>query len=312
MTVRPARFAARMRRSPGRRAPTRTASSSSASAAPRPSARCDADRPAPPAASAPAAGRGCGPARGGGGPTPCRASPPARLRRARATSPTVGCPRRAASPPSPGPTPHSRSTGSGCRNVELPPGRHQEQPVGLRDPLATFARNLVLATPTVIASPTSSRTRAPQLHGDLERRAGDPPQPAHVEERLVDRDPLDHRRGVVEDLEDRLARLRVGRIRGGTTTACGHSRRACRAAHRACDPERLGLVARGEHHARRRRSPAARAARGSSRCSTDAKNESRSAWRIEASPDTNTCSHSRRTASGTVCARTRAEAPSDS
>src|SRR5215210_5813743 len=35
--------------------------------------------------------------------------------------------------------------------------------------------------------------------------------------------------------------------------------------------------------------------RGSSRCSTEAKNESRSAWRIAASPDTNTCSHVTRT-----------------
>src|SRR5829696_4413817 len=35
---------------------------------------------------------------------------------------------------------------------------------------------------------------------------------------------------------------------------------------------------------------------GSSRCSTEAKNESRSAWRIAASPDTNTCSHTSRTA----------------
>src|SRR5215207_7159692 len=34
---------------------------------------------------------------------------------------------------------------------------------------------------------------------------------------------------------------------------------------------------------------------GSSRCSTEAKNESRSAWRIAASPDANACSHTPRT-----------------
>ncbi len=59
--------------------------------------------------------------------------------------------------------------------------------------LATLARNFVRATPTVIGRPTRSSDVALQATGDLDRRAGDPPQPADVEERLVDRDPLDER-----------------------------------------------------------------------------------------------------------------------
>ena len=78
-------------------------------------------------------------------------------------------------------------------------------------PLATLARNFVRATPTVIGSPTRASTSARSRPGDLHRRAGDPPQPADVEERLVDRQPLDQRRGVLEDLEHRLAGLGVRR-----------------------------------------------------------------------------------------------------
>ena len=52
---------------------------------------------------------------------------------------------------------------------------------------------------------------APQPDGHLPRRAGDPPHPADVEERLVDRQALDERRRVVEDAVHGLAGVRVGR-----------------------------------------------------------------------------------------------------
>ena len=58
------------------------------------------------------------------------------------------------------PTPHSFSTGSGCRNANSPSGGTSSSPSGFATPLATLARNFVRATPTVIGSPTSSRTRA--------------------------------------------------------------------------------------------------------------------------------------------------------
>ena len=57
-----------------------------------------------------------------------------------------------------GPTPHSRSTGSGWRNLSSWSGGTTSSPSGFATALATLARNFVLATPTVIGSPTSSST----------------------------------------------------------------------------------------------------------------------------------------------------------
>ncbi len=57
-----------------------------------------------------------------------------------------------------GPTPQSASTGSGSRNARSPPAGTTSRPSGLATALATFARNFVVATPTVIGRPTRSRT----------------------------------------------------------------------------------------------------------------------------------------------------------
>lgn len=73
-----------------------------------------------------------------------------------ATSPTVRTPNPASLAAVAGPTPHSRRTGSGRRNSSSPSGGTTSSPSGLATPLATLARNLVRATPTVIGSPTSS------------------------------------------------------------------------------------------------------------------------------------------------------------
>jgi hypothetical protein len=58
-----------------------------------------------------------------------------------------------------GPTPQSRSTGSGWRNSSSPSGGTSSSPSGFATALATLARNFVRATPTLIGRPTSSRTR---------------------------------------------------------------------------------------------------------------------------------------------------------
>ncbi len=76
----------------------------------------------------------------------------------RATSPTVVIPRSRSLAEVTGPTPHRRSIGNGCRNAISPPGGTTSSPSGLATALATFARNLVRATPTVIGRPTCSRT----------------------------------------------------------------------------------------------------------------------------------------------------------
>lgn len=109
-----------------------------------------------------------------------------------------------------GPTPHSRSTGSGWRKPSSAPRGTTSSPPGLATPLATLARNLVLATPTVMGSPTRSRTsrrrRAAISMAEPESRSS-----TDVEKRLVDREPLDQWRGLVEHLEDRPARVGIRR-----------------------------------------------------------------------------------------------------
>ncbi len=197
--------------------------------------------------SGPAAGRGCAPARGGAGPMPGRASRRAPPRRASATWPTVLMPRSWSFAAVTGPTPQSRSTGSGWRNSSSPSGGTTSRPSGLATPLATLARNFVRATPTVIGSPTSSSTPRPQLARRSPPAARDRSQPADVEERLVDREPLDERRRVVEHREHGLARLGVGRHPRRHDDRVGAQPPRLPPAHRGPDAVRLGLVARREH-----------------------------------------------------------------
>ena len=110
-----------------------------------------------------------------------------------------------------------------------------------------MARNFVRATPTVIGRPTSSPHPLAQPRGDLHRRARDPPHPAHVEERLVDRHPLDHGRHVVEDPEDLLARRRVGLEARRDDDHVRTQLPRLPSRHRGLDAEGLRLVARGQH-----------------------------------------------------------------
>lgn len=130
---------------------------------------------------------------------------------------------------------------------ELPVGRHYEQAVGLGHPAATLARNLVLATPTVIGRPTPSRMSRRNLAA-IWARTRDPLEPANVEQSLVDRKPFDERRGLFEDPEHRLARLGVRRRpRPDDYRLRAQPPRLCaihRCPHSAC----LGLVARREHY----------------------------------------------------------------
>ena len=142
-TVRPTRPAARIRRVTRSTSPTSAASMASARLSrDRPRARCDPiERRRRPTVHR-AGGRGCARARAGGGPTPGRASRPARPRRRPATSPTVMIPRSWSLPAVTGPTPHSRSTGSGWRNVPARVGRHHQQTVGLGDPARHLGEEL--------------------------------------------------------------------------------------------------------------------------------------------------------------------------
>ena len=104
-----------------------------------------------------------------------------------------------------------------------------------------------MRTPTVIGSPTCSSTSRRSRAAISVRRARDPPEPADVEERLVDREPLDQRRRLPEDLEHRLARLGVGREARRHDDGARAQPARLRTAHRGAHPVRLGLVARREH-----------------------------------------------------------------
>ena len=196
-----------------------------------------------------AAGRGCGRARGAGArrrgrrsrPAPSRrAAPPRRPSRSRA---------RGAWPRWPAPTPHSRCTGSGCRNVELAAGRDESSPSGFATPLATLARNFVRATPTVMGSPTCrarrrrSRTAIsggrPAIRSmpRTSRNASsiDSPSTSGVVSSKIS-----NTARLASDVR-REARLDDDRLAG---TAAAPRRRPW-----PCGPRRLGLVARGEHDA---------------------------------------------------------------
>ena len=275
-----------------------------ASSGPAPADRpLAADRSPPHARRRPAAGRDCARARAAGGPDALPSIPTSASSEIAATSPTVLIPRACSLSAVLTPTPHSFSTGSGCRNSSSPRRLHEQQPVRLGHARGDLGQELRPRDADRDRQPDLVAHPLPQPRGDLDRRARDPPHPAHVDERLVDRQPLDHRRRVVEDREHLLATpASTPRSAAARRSPAGTAARAYRARHRGLDPERLRLVARRPARPPPRRSPACPSSRGSSRCSTDAKNESRSAWRMVASSlNTNICSHPTRMEHCSAC-----------
>jgi hypothetical protein len=127
-----------------------------------------------------------------------------------------------------GPTPHNRSTGSAWRNVSSPSTGTTSRPSGFATPLATFARNLVLATPTVTGIPTRSRTscrRRPAICDGMPAIRRRPPtsrNASSIESPSTS--------GVVSRKTSNIAVLAAeyASIRGRTTIASGQRRRACR------------------------------------------------------------------------------------
>ena len=290
--MRPTRLAARSRRVTRSTIATRSVSIS-------PGERCACVRRR--AGSRSSAGGGAGGRGGGRGccarACRCRAAARPRIMRergsrgTRASSPTVAIPMRCSRAAVAGPMPQIRSTGSGCRNASSRSGGTRRSPSGLATALAIFARCFVRAMPTVSGSPTRSRAAAAEADGDLEGRAGDPLHAADVEERLVDREPLDRTGSCPR-------RARRAPCSPPRTRPCAGGRRspAGRAGEPGFRPSPSGRRTPSPRswrraRPRRRRSPAARAGAGSSRCSTDAKNESASACRIVASARTGRCLH---------------------
>ena len=111
---------------------------------------------------------------------------------------------------------------------ELALGRDDEQPVRLRDPAGHLGEELRPRDADGDGQPDALAHGGAQPHRDLRGRARDPLHPAHVEEGLVDRQPLDDGRGSSKTANSpRLASVYAEK-RGGTTIASGQRRRACR------------------------------------------------------------------------------------
>ncbi len=174
----------------------------------------------------PGADRDCAPERAGAGLTQGPSIETSARSFRSATSPTVKIPLSRSLTAVTRPTPQRLSTGSGWRKRNSPPGGTDSSPSGLATRLATLARNLVRATPTVIGRPTRSRTwrrsRTAMSSGVPVIRARPPTL------RKASSIEIPSTRGVVSSKIANTALLasEYAVMRGGTTTASGHNRRA--------------------------------------------------------------------------------------
>ena len=132
---------------------------------------------------------------------------------------------------------------------ELRAGLDAQEPLRLRDRARHLREELRARDADGDREPDLVEHAPLQPRGDLGRRACEPLEPAHVQERLVDREPLDERRRVLEDLEHRLARLRVRRHSGRNDDRMRAESPRLALAHRGLHAVGLRLVARREHDA---------------------------------------------------------------
>ena len=132
---------------------------------------------------------------------------------------------------------------------ELVVGRDHEQAVGLGDRARDLSQELRSGDTDRDRQPDLVEHPPPESRRDLDRRSREPLEAANVQERLVDREPLDERGRVLEHLEDGLARLRVRRHPGSNDDRVRAEAPRLPATHRRPDPERLRLVAGREYDA---------------------------------------------------------------
>ena len=103
-----------------------------------------------------------------------------------------------------GPTPHSASTGSFCRNGSTRSGAITVSPSGFFHPDAIFARNLFGATPADAVSPVAARISSFRRRATIQAERFAPGVLGDVEVGLVERQRLDERRHRAENFEHRL------------------------------------------------------------------------------------------------------------
>ena len=259
-TVRPTRSALRSRRAMRSTRPARSSSTCCGERGPRPPARCEPiDRRRRPTCT----GRGsrlCARAwrwRPDAGPS--IATSPASS--SAAMSPTVLMPRSVqllGGHPSDAPQPLH---GQWVEEVELGARRHHEQPVRLADRAGHLGQELGARDADGDRQTDPLAHGGAQAGGDLDGLAGDASQAADVEERLVDGDALDHRRGVVEHLEHRLAGVDVGLEARLDDHRVGAQAPVPGGRPSPCAPHAAWPRSSPRARPHRRRSPVARAAR---------------------------------------------------
>ena len=148
-----------------------------------------------------------------------------------------------------GPTPHSASTWSCCRNGSTWSGLMTVRPSGFFQPDAIFARNLFGATPADAVSRVSSRMRSFRRFAHACRQRLAPLVLGDVQVRLVERERLDERRHLAKQREHRVRRGLVPREVGRHDDERRTQPDGLRHRHGRAHAEDARLVARRRHHA---------------------------------------------------------------
>ncbi len=137
--------------------------------------------------------------------------------------------------------------GERMEEAEFVVGRYDEEAVRLRDRARDLREEFRASDAHGDRKPDLVEDSAPEPGCDLGRRACESLEPSDVEERLVDRKALHERRRVLEECEDGLARLGVGRHSRGNDDGLRAESAGLVAAHRRLDAVGLRFVAGREH-----------------------------------------------------------------
>ncbi len=133
--------------------------------------------------------------------------------------------------------------------LELPVRVDDEEPVGLADTAGDLCQELRPRDTDRDRQSDLARHVDPQSRGDLGRCSREAQQAADIEKRLVDRDALDQRCHVIEDLEHCLARCGVGPESRVDEDQVGTQPFRFVPGHRRVDAESFCLVARRKNDA---------------------------------------------------------------
>jgi hypothetical protein len=137
----------------------------------------------------------------------------------------------------------------GMQKLQLAARRDHQQTVGLALLAGEFRQELCAGDPHGDGQAYLIAHASPQSRADSRGLTGRPPQTAHTEECLVDRDRFDQRGGIAKDRKDSLAGPGVRRHPRRDDDGMWAQVQGLPAAHRGTHAIRLGLVAGGEDYA---------------------------------------------------------------